>query len=89
MPYANSEGQLSVRFSALIILCSSTYTTLSLDSISGQRRPRSACANAQADQGPALSANYIRAFLCIGHHMIKGPFSDVACLEKYGSDLCH
>ena len=26
-------------------------TTVSIDSVSGQRRPRSACANAQADQG--------------------------------------
>ena len=33
------------------IFCSSTYTTVSIDSVSGQRRPRSACANAQADQG--------------------------------------
>ena len=31
--------------SDLGILCSSTYTTVSIDSVSRQRRPRSACAN--------------------------------------------
>ena len=37
--------------SDLDILCSLTYTTVSRDSVSGLRRPRSACANAQADLG--------------------------------------
>ena len=37
--------------SNLGIFCMSTYTTVSTDSVSGQRRPRSACAYAQADQG--------------------------------------
>ena len=32
--------------SNLGIVCSSTYTTVSTDSVSGQRRPRSACAYA-------------------------------------------
>ena len=45
------------------VLCSSTYTTVSIDSVSGQRRPRSACANAQADQGLRCP------------HIAKGPFS--------------
>ena len=31
--------------------CSSTYITVSTDSVSGQRRPRSACAYAQTDLG--------------------------------------
>ena len=31
--------------------CSSTYTTVSINSVSGQRRPKSTCANAQADLG--------------------------------------
>ena len=37
--------------SDLDVLCSSTYTTIFIDSVSGQWRPWSACANAQADQG--------------------------------------
>ena len=37
--------------SDLDILSLSTYTTVSIDSIGGQRRPRSASAYAQADQG--------------------------------------
>ena len=35
----------------LAFFCPSTYTTVSTDSVSGQRRPRSACAYTQADQG--------------------------------------
>ena len=37
--------------SNLGIICSSTYTTVSTDSVSVQRRPRSACAFAQAENG--------------------------------------
>ena len=33
------------------IFCLSIYTTVSTDSVSGQQRPRSACAYVQADQG--------------------------------------
>ena len=37
--------------SDLDILCSSTYSTVSIHSVSGQWKPRSACANVQADMG--------------------------------------
>ena len=48
--YANSEGP-DEREVYLCLLCSSTFIIVSIDSKSGQRRPRSACANAQADLG--------------------------------------
>ena len=53
MPYANSEGpdMCASAQSHLGILCSSTDTTISINSVSGQRRSRLACANAQADLG--------------------------------------
>ena len=37
--------------SDLSILCSSTYTTVAIDSVSGQQVPISACVNKQADLG--------------------------------------
>ena len=51
------------------ILCSSTYTTVSIDSVSGQRRPWSACAiaNCAGWSGPALSRYCIRALFA--HHL--------------------
>ena len=54
-PYAIYKQQRSRRAcssmqSDLDILCSSTYTTISIDSLSGQWRSWSACANVQADQ---------------------------------------
>ena len=45
----------------LQILCFSTYTMVSIDSVSRQGRPRSACALCAGWSGPALSANCIRA----------------------------
>ena len=51
MPYANSKIQISMRIRAVWSRHSTTCTTISIDFVSGQRRPWSACANAQADQG--------------------------------------
>ena len=55
MPHAKSEGTDEVMHgsvqSDLDILCSSIDTNVSVDSISKQRSPRSACAFAQSDQG--------------------------------------
>ena len=47
-----AKVQMSVIFmqSDLDVLCSSAYITVYLNSVSGQQRPGSACANAQADQ---------------------------------------
>ena len=55
--------------SDLGILCTSTYTTVSIDSVSGQRRPRSACANAQADLGLRYPRIPKGPFLCVAYHM--------------------
>ena len=47
MPYVNSEDPevcASVQYD-LDSLCSSTYTTISIVSVSAQGRPRSACTN--------------------------------------------
>ena len=54
MQYANSEGP-SMQ-SDLDVLCSSTFTTVSTDFASGQRRPRSACIDRKLhkDTFPAL-----------------------------------
>ena len=41
----------SLRSLIWVLFCLSTYTTVSIDSVSGWRRPRSACAYAQADLG--------------------------------------
>ena len=51
--YANNEGpDKRAHLCSLIWTdCSSTYTILSIDSVCGQQRPRSACTNVQADQG--------------------------------------
>ena len=38
--------------SDLDILCLLTYTTISNDSVRGQRRPRSVCMNVQVEPGP-------------------------------------
>ena len=54
--------------SNLGIFHSSTYTTVPTNSVSGQWRPRSACAYAQADQGlPCLQLTY-GPFSLIRHH---------------------
>ena len=55
-PYATCEQRRSRKAGAFVqsgldILAKSTCSTISIDSVSGQRRPRSACAYAQADQG--------------------------------------
>ena len=55
-PYAIYEQRMSRWACASVqtdldILCSSTYTAVSIHSVSGKRRPISACANAQADYG--------------------------------------
>ena len=54
MPYASSEGpdECAHSCTGLDILCLSTYTTVSINSVNGKRRPRS---------GPAFSANCKRA----------------------------
>ena len=46
-----AKVQMSVGIRAVWTFCSSTYTTVSIDSVSGKRRPLPACAYAQADQG--------------------------------------
>ena len=54
MQYGNTEGadeRAHPIQSDLDILYLSTYTTVSIYSVNSQRRPRSACANEQADQG--------------------------------------
>ena len=51
--------------SDLEILCSLTYTTVTIDSISGQRRPRSACATAQANQGLRCPKTALGPFSCV------------------------
>ena len=55
--------------SDLNILCSSTYTTVCIDSVSGQRRPRSACANAQADLSLRCSQIDQVPFSCVAYHV--------------------
>ena len=60
--------------SNLSILRLSTYTTLFIDSISGKRRPWSACANAQADLGLRCPQIAFRCFSCIAHHIFTGKY---------------
>ena len=64
--------QISVHIcnSDLDILCLSSYTTVAVDSVSGQQRPRSACANVQADQGLCCPQFAERPFLCIVHRIL-------------------
>ena len=62
--------------SDLDILCSSTHTTISIHSASGQRRPRSACANAQADQGllvRKLHKGHLRALRIVWYSITNLP----------------
>ena len=69
-PYAICEQRRSIWEcapvqSGLDVVCSLTYTRVSIHSVGWQQRPRSACANA----GPALSANlqspFLSACICI------------------------
>ena len=57
--------------SGLDILCSSTYTTLSIHSESVKRRPRSACANAKVDKGLHCPQVARGSFSCVAHHFIR------------------
>ena len=54
MPYAKRKGQDQHAHPHSLIWAfsvPSTYTSVSIDFVSGQRRPRSACTNAQAELG--------------------------------------
>ena len=73
-PYTICEQRRSRSACAFVqsdysILCSSTYTTVSIDSVSGQWRPWSACANAQADLGLRCPQIAWGPFMCVAHHM--------------------
>ena len=70
--FANSESRCACAYmqSALDSLCLSTYTTVSIDFVSGQRRPRSACANAQAYQGLRCPQIVSGPFSCVLHHVV-------------------
>ena len=64
--------------SALDSLCSSTYTTIYIDSVSGTCKPRSACANAQADLGlrcPPLHKDLFRIL-----RIIRNTFDTIGML---------
>ena len=47
------------------------YITIAIDSVSGQRKPRSACANAQADQGLRCPQIAQVPFSCVTRHIKK------------------
>ena len=83
MSHMNSEGpeeRAHLLQSDLDIFCLSTYTTVSIDFVSGQRRPRSA--------GPALPANYIRVLFVRGSS--RNVSNTTVCQRTYIQDsLCY
>ena len=76
-PYKNfgqcrSRSACASMPSDLCILCSSTYTTVSIGSESGQWRPWSACAYEQADLGLRCPQIALGSFSCVEHHFTNG-----------------
>ena len=72
--------------SDLLILSTSTYTAVSVDPVSCQRRPRSACTKAQADQGLHFFAYCVKALFVhcpLYQYLLQGEW-----LQFQGRQLC-
>ena len=69
--------------------CSSICTTVSIDTVSGLRRPRSACAYAQADQGLRCPQITKGSFSCVAHHILFRSFNCqyLGMIDKYKYSL--
>ena len=66
------------------ILCSLTCIATSIDSVSGQQRPRLDCANAQADQSLCCPQIAERSFSCVTHHECSLYMACILCLPYWG-----
>ena len=68
-PYTICGSICASMQSELSVLYSSTYTTVAIDTVSRQWRPRSACAYAQADLGLYCPKIAQEPFSCVAHHV--------------------
>ena len=65
--HANTECPAKHAYSCSLFV---DITTVFIHSVSGQHRPRSACANAQADQGLRCSPIAQGPFSCVAHQLV-------------------